>query len=499
MQDLQDYSPYSPINLPVRHKQFLSIGYGCLAIVLNGIVWGSVLIYLKLSQPIYNSQVGLIVVENDSKVDVALPNGLRATTSPANGQSQVTEDPRTIYLHIIKNPSVLDEAAKQLGMESDEFGEPEVTLDEESAILSLSINGETPLVTQRKLYALFSALDQRIKRLRRFTLERRENEKQLTLKSARRKEENARSALSNFQSASAYDSDQQLQELSTTIEQLRRVRSENYAKATGLGGRVSRLNSEVDFNTQTATDRYKLQGDPIYQKLLSEYGRYQAELTQDSALLSPAHPKVQDLREQLNAASSALQIQGSSVLGKQVKTSALLKLIPLNSDPQTSVVRGELFKESVSGLADRDELIFQDRVLEKEITRLEARLNSLTQEKYKVDRLRRDLQVSETLLAATLTKLDQSRIEVNSLYPPIQMVTEPTLPEEDDPVSPNKQMAFLTGLAGSFVATFGLLLLWYEKRNPPYSLERLDHKKLTHQEELEHVHSYSSSDIQGKH
>lgn len=353
---MQDYSSYSPIS---KQRTTPGMSYRWLGVFLNGIIWGCVFLYLKLSPPIYSSQVGLIVVGGDSKIDVALPDGVRATTSPANGQAKVFEDPRTIYTYIATNAAVLDEAAQQLRMDPVEFGEPEVTVDEESAILSFSIKGETPLMAQRKLYTLFTALDQRIQKLREFTLARREGEEQLTLRAARQKEEKARSALSKYQSASAYDSDQQLQELSTTIEQLRRVRSENYAKAKGLGGRLARLDSEVELNTQAATDRYKLTGDPVYQKLLSEYGRFKAELTQASALLSPQHPQVQDIQEQLNAASLALQSQGSSTLGKQVRTSALLKLTPLNADPQTSVVRGELFKESVSGLADRDELIFR--------------------------------------------------------------------------------------------------------------------------------------------
>ncbi|WP_299403266.1 hypothetical protein [Acaryochloris sp. IP29b_bin.148] len=486
---MQDHSPYSPISPSAYQRTHPNISYRWLGIVLNGMVWSCVFLYLKLSPPIYSSQVGVIVVGGDSKIDVALPGGVRAATSPASGQSNSFEDPRTIYTHIATNPAVLDKAAQQLGMDSAEFGEPEITVDEESAILSFAIQGKTPLISQRKLYALFTAIDQRLQKLREFTLAQREGEKQLTLSAARRKEEKARSTLSKYQSASAYNSDQQLQELSTTIEQLRRVRSENYAKAKGLGGRLARLDREVELNTQTATDRYRLEGDPVYQKLLSEYGRLKAELTQISALLSPQHPQVQDVQEQLNAASSALQSQGSSALGKQLQTSALLQLTPLNADPQTSVVRGELFKDSVSGLADRDELIFQDRVLAKEIARMEARLNTLSGEKHKVDGLRRDLQVAETLLASTLTKLDRSRIEVYAMYPPIQMVTEPTLPDEDAPISPNKQMAFLTGLAGSFIVTLGLVLIWYEKRDPSPSLARLEQETLKNREELERLHS----------
>jgi len=105
---------------------------------------------------------------------------------------------------------------------------------------------------------------------------------------------------------------------------------------------------------------------------------------------------------------------------------------------------------------------------------MESRFNELSQEKFTIDRLRRNLQVAETIFASTLAKLDLNKNDIYSIYPPIQLVTEPTLPDENDPVSPNKKMIFLAGLAGSFVVTFGLLLLWYENREPRKQTQQVD-------------------------
>lgn len=477
-----DRSPYSTTSTSVQKQKGSSYrNYLWLGTLLNGVIWGCIFLYLKQATPVYTSQVGVTVLGGDSKVDVSLPDGTKASASPVEGRAEPFEDPRNDYAYIATSSVVVDRAAQQLGMDADEFGEPEVTVDEETAILSFSINGETPLIAQRKSYALYTTLDQHVQKLRESTLARREGEKQFTLAGARQKVEKAQRALAKYQSVSAFGSDQQLEELSVNVEQLRRLRAENQAQANGLNGRLSNLENSTGVE-KGAADRYKLEGDTVYQQLLSEYGRLRTELTQISAQLSPQHPQVEDIQERLAEASTALVRRGSSILGRQVRGSDLVALSPLSNDPQATVVRGELFKESVVDRADRDKLIRQDQVLAKEITRMEARLNSLSQEKFKIDRLRRDLQVAETLLASRLAKLDLSQSDLYSIYPPIQLVTEPTLPEEDKPVSPSKQMAFLTGLAGSFVATLGLLLIWYEKRNPEPSLGLPE-------QELKHLHS----------
>jgi len=478
-----DRSPYSTTSTSVQKQKGSSYqNYLWLGALLNGVIWGCIFLYLKQATPVYTSQVGVTVLGGDSKVDVSLPDGAKASASPTEGRAEPFKDPRNDYAYIATSSVVVDRAAQQLGMDADEFGEPEVTVDEETAILSFLINGETPLVAQRKSYALYAALDQHVQKLRESTLARREGETQFTLAGARQKVEKAQRALAKYQSVSAFGSDQQLEELSVNVEQLRRLRAENQAQANGLNGRLSNLESSTGAESQGAADRYKLEGDTVYQQLLSEYGRLKTELTQVAAQLSPQHPQIVDLQEQLSEASAALVNRGSSILGRQVRGSELVALSPLSNDPQATVVRGELFKESVVDRADRDKLIRQDQVLAKEITRMEARLNSLSQEKFKIDRLRRDLQVAETLLASRLAKLDLSQSDLYSIYPPIQLVTEPTLPEEDKPVSPSKQMAFLTGLAGSFVATLGLLLIWYEKRNPEPRLGLPE-------QELKHLHS----------
>ena len=453
---------------PVKSARQWSLhgfNYVLLGVLLNAIVWGGTLLYLKRATPTYASQWGLLVLGENPNVDVSLPDSARATTSTNDARSMAFEDPRNDYVYIATSKDVIEAAAAQVGIDPEDFEEPEITTDDDTAIISFVISGETPDLAQRKSRALYVVLNQHIENLRENELARREQETQITLEEARLRVDEAQAELAEYQANSAFGSDQQLQGLATGIEELRRLRSEYSAQAEGLGGRISQLSNDVDFNAQDITDSYKLQSDPVYQQF-TEYGRLSAEYSDISAQLGAQHPQVVAKRSELGSAQSALLDRGSFLLGRPVSQENLVQIAPLGLDPQVGIVRGELFRESIVNQADREGLLSQNQTLEAEIAQMEARFNSLSQEKFAIDRLRRNLQVAETIFASTIAKLDLSKDDIYSIYPPIQLVTEPTLADEDDPVSPNKAMVFLAGLAGSFIVSFGLLLLWYENREP---------------------------------
>ena len=62
---------------------------------------------------------------------------------------------------------------------------------------------------------------------------------------------------------------------------------------------------------------------------------------------------------------------------------------------------------------------------------------------------------------------------VYSLYPPLQLIKEPSLPKENQPTSPNLRLLLLGGMAGSFLVTTGLILLWFERQPASLSTPNL--------------------------
>lgn len=437
----------------------------CVGVLLNTIVWAGALLYLKRAEPSYVSKWGVLVLGGNADVNVSLP-GTGSASADAGGRTKIAADARTDYVYIATSPDVLNEAAKQVELESYEFGRPEIVVDKNTAIMSFSIEGDSPELAQEKGQALYTVLNERVEQLRTGEVDRRNEDNQVALERARQKVDAAQAELANYLANSGFSSDQQLEGLATGIEALRQQRSQYAAQAAGLNGRISQINSNVDPGAQQdITDSYSLQGDPAYQQLFDTYGRLSAEFSEVSGQLGARHPLVLAKGAELGSAQAALQQRGSFLLGRSVDQATLVRIAPLGIDPQTSILRGELFRESVVNQADRESLISQNQTLASEINQMEARLGQLSQEKFVVDRLRQNLQLAEAIFTSTLARLDLNEEDIYSLYPPIQLVTEPSLPNEGDRVSPSAKTILLGALAGSFIITLGLLLYWYEKRD----------------------------------
>ncbi len=129
----------------------------------------------------------------------------------------------------------------------------------------------------------------------------------------------------------------------------------------------------------------------------------------------------------------------------------------------TSVsARETLQQDLINNRAEWQGLKAQNQELSAQIDILEARLRNMSQEQFEIDNLKRDLQVAETVFAATLIKLDLGQENIYSIYPLLQLVTQPNLPEK--PSNPNPDFVHLVGLAGSFLVTTSLTLLWFVEK-----------------------------------
>ena len=429
--------------------------------LLNALVWGGTLLYLRQLDPAYVSRWGVLVLGADSNVNVSLPGS--ASTSADTGRTN--EFARSDYVFIATSSDVIEDAAQQVGIDGEEFETPDITVDNNTAVMTFAIEGSTPELAQRKARALYTAHNQRVDQLREAEDNRRTLEDEVALERARTRVDDAQEQLSNYLANSEFNSNEQLQNITNGIESLRQLRSEYAVQADGLSGRIDQLNSTADFESQDVTDAYSLQSDPVYQQLFTTYGRVSAEFAEISGQLGSQHPLVMDKRAELDSAQASLQERGAFLLGRPVDQSTLVRISPLSIDPQVAIVRGDLFREDLVSRADRERLVSQNQALVAEIDQMEGRLNQLSQEKFTVDQLTRNLQIAESIFASTLARLDLNDKDIYSIYPPIQLVTEPSLPDEDDSVNPSTQAVFLVGLGGSFVVTFGLLLLWYEKRD----------------------------------
>ncbi len=438
--------------------KFLSLG-----VVLNSLVWILALTYLKFTPPTYTSQWGVKILETDSGVEVVLPDGGKATPAAGGWTPPTDQDPRNDYVYVATSPDLLAEAAAAANMTVEEYQEPTIKVDEANGIIAFQIEGNSAESAKAKAIAFHQTMTQQIESLRTTELARQETETQATLAQAKEKLVAAQNKLSQYRAKSGISTDEQIKNLTDNIESLRRQKAEFAAQQSGLAKRYSQLNQDIKKLAAPNTgDAYKLVGDSVYQEYKTRYAQAQSAFTNLSDRFTPSHPIVQNKKVELNSIGEALKQRASQVLGRSMSLASLTRIDSLTLDPQNVLARESLQQDLISNRAEWQRSKAQNEELTLQIDSLEARLRNMSQEQFQVDSLKRDLQVAETVFAATLAKLDLGQENIYSIYPPLQLVTQPNVPEK--PSNPNPTSVFMGGLAGSFLVTTGLALLWFDQK-----------------------------------
>ncbi len=360
----------------LKLSKFLSLG-----VFLNSFVWVLAIGYLKLTPPTYTSQWGVKILETNSGVEVVLPNGGKATSSSGGRTSSRDQDPRNDYVYIATSPDLLAEAAKLVNMTVEEYQEPKIAVDEANGIIAFDIDGSSAEEARAKARAFHKIMTQQIESLRTTELARQKAETQATLAEAKEKLVAAQNKVSQYRAKSGISTDEQINNLTDNIENLRRQKAELAAQQSGLGDRYKQLNRDIN-----------------------------------------------------NLAASNTNV----------------------------VARAALQQDLINNRAEWQGLKAQNQELSAQIDILEARLRNMSQGQFEIDSLKRDLQAAETVFAATLAKLDLGQENIYSIYPLLQLVTQPNLPEK--PSNPNPDFVHLVGLAASFLVTTSLALLWFEQK-----------------------------------
>jgi uncharacterized protein involved in exopolysaccharide biosynthesis len=435
----------------------LCLFWGVLA---NLVIWGTSGLYLRLVRPTYISEWALVLPGSASGVNINLPEIGQATSSGTSPFGSPTSDPRANYEYIASSEAVLAKAAAAVNLSLEEFGEPRIKLPDNTTILQFQIKGRTAQQAQQNSYALYRALLQKLKQLRAEEIVRRDEGTQATLKSAQTKLKAAQNHLSQYKARSGFSSQSQLSDLSSNIEQLRRQRAEAIAQQQLTTQRLQQLSSSLGLTPQQAANAFVLQSDQRFQLNLKDYSEASTTLEILRSKWGENHPQVIKERSKQQAAQMALMERSRSLTGETVDLRNL-EFLQLRGSDQGSGREG-LFRDLVTVRAEQQGLRAQIQALEQQLTQLETRFASLAERESVLDTLKRDVQVAEAVFASTVAKLDLGKSDMFTAYPLVQLVAEPSLP--DEPASPKTTLILLgSGLSSLFV-TIGLVLLWQRNR-----------------------------------
>ena len=461
----------TPLESKSKHGRYLK--YFALGLITNAALWGAAALYLKVAPPAYTSNWAVILPGAGVGVSVNLPEIGQTSSSSSSPFGSTSMDPRANYQFLVTNEAVLAEAAASLNIPLKQLGKPKIKLVDNTSIMEFEVTGPTAKDAQLRSRAIYDALQSKLNRLRLEEISKREQGSQGTLKSAREKLQTAQKKLSEYKASSGLSSGDQVKDLSTNIEQLRKQKAESYAQERQTTNRLAQLSSDLGLSVSEAGNAFLLQADREFQQNLKDYSESSATLVVLKTKWGDNHPLVVKELARKEAARSAVLDRAKALLRRKVSQSILDRL---NIKSESGSSRESLLRDLVAVQSEQKGASAQNQALSQQIGELEARLKMLVQKQTKFENLQREVQIAEAVFASTLAKLDLGKSDIFISYPITQLIAEPTLPDEK--TSPKPLIVFLGTGVGSLLVTAGLIMLCWRKETAMYVKDKIGMSKL---------------------
>jgi uncharacterized protein involved in exopolysaccharide biosynthesis len=375
--------------------------------------------------------------------------------------ANTAQDPRENYKFIATSEQVQRAAATQLNIPLKKFGEPRIKIVNNTTLMNFQLSGRTPEEAQKKSLVFYKAFQARLNQLRNEEVAQREAKMQGPISDAQKKLAIAQKRLSDYQVGSGLASVTQIEQLSNTIEELRKKRAEVGAQQQQSSASLRQLSTNLDVSAPQASDAFILKADQLFQQYLKEYNASTATLVLLNSKYLPDNPAVVREQSKLDFVKAALLARSRSLLGRPIDEATLAQL-NIGGIDQSGTSRELLFKDLVTSQVEQQGLQANVQELDQQIAQLEARLKTLAQSGSTLEALRRELQLAEAVFSSTLASSDLGKSKLLGSYPEVQLLAEPSLPES--PTSPKKKLVLLGAALGSLLLDTGLGLLWFHKR-----------------------------------
>ncbi|MBF2051393.1 MAG: hypothetical protein EDM05_67435 [Leptolyngbya sp. IPPAS B-1204] len=435
-------------------------------LLANALLWTGCLLYIKYKPVSYTSKWAINVpLSAASTSNVTLP-GIGQASSWSDSAYKGFSDPRENYRFLIRSDDLLRVAAEQMGMTLAQFGKPKVRILDNSTIMQFEVNGATPELAQRKAETLQTTLETRLAALRQLEVAQQDQNLEIALGSDAQKLATAQQALTDYKARAALRSSDQLRDITSNLEGLRRERAQLVAQLQRDNAQVRQLAANLNLSSQQAADALALQSDQLFQQYLANYSQVSAELTSMSARFLPASPSVDAKQREKDEVQAALLTQARAVLGRPISLSAIERLVLTGGGSSSSASqRADLFQQLISLQTQQQGTQAQAQELDQQITQLEAQIARLSEQEETLNSLERNVKIAEATFSGNKTRLSLNRTDTSISYPPTTLLTPPNLPE--DPRIPLSSVAALLGAAlGSVFLTTGMVTLWRHNRNP---------------------------------
>ncbi|MBA2747903.1 MAG: hypothetical protein H0U45_03990 [Tatlockia sp.] len=448
--------------------------YLLLGLLANLSIWGIAFLYLKFVPPTYVSESAISLPSLTSTGKVNLPGIGEASYQDSSPYDSTTRDPRENYKFLGLSEPVLKAAAAKINIPLGEFDKPQIKILDNTTIIEIRLKGSTPEEARNKSLVFYQAFEEKLGELRIQEAITRDVGVKTALNSSQRKLEIAQERLSNYRAESGLTSDEQIKELTSNVEQLRKQRAELMAQQQQADGRSRELSSNLKTSSSQATEAFALQSDQQFQQNLKNYSEASVNLEVLGTKFLSSHPTMVAERAKRDAARNALLARSQSILGRPINL-ANLQQFNLGSGGYASA-KENLSQQVITAQVDQQGLTVQIQELDRQILLFENRLEKMAKQDATLSDLKRNTQVAEAIFSANLTKLDINKSNTVGSYPLVQVISEPSLSEK--PITPNKPLALAGAILGSLLSTTGIVLYWLRDRhkNQTKQIKRSTHE-----------------------
>jgi uncharacterized protein involved in exopolysaccharide biosynthesis len=453
MNEFPQLSQSLPLSAADRGR---GLRYLAIAAAVNAAVWGLALYLLQDSPRLYTSLYSIVLSEQPSRTQANLP----LITPPVDrAQAAIArrENAKASYKLIATTDEVRRAAAARLGMTTTQFGMPQVDDVQGTALINMGITGSTPEETKKKAQALYEAFQERLAQLRLQQSVELDTGFESSLGVVRKKLETAQLRLSDYKIRSGLASKEQIDQLASSIETLRRLRIEAIAQQRDATARSQQLSGNFKLSSELATEAFALRADPLFQASLREYSEATTQLAAVSSKFGPNHPVVVQATIRQATAESALQSRGQLLLGHPTDLATIARL-NTGSNAQETSPRETLFKDIVTHQVEQRGLTARVQELDQQLAQLEQRLNVLSQRSSTLEALDRDVQIAQSIFSSTLAGLQVDKSDIFGSYPLTQIVAEPNLPTAA--TIPRRTPLFIAATLLSLLITSGFFIAW---------------------------------------
>lgn len=439
-------------SLPRKERSRL---YLCLFGGIMLLVWGPISLLLTLKPDTYTSQWTLILPGTGNGLAVNLDSIGQATANAASPYTNSSVDPVVNYKAISQSSSVLAKAAESLGMSPYEFGNPRIKLVDQTALMDFRISANTALLAHRKAIALYNAFQHRLDQLRDDEAEQQTAASLAMLEQFNSKLEEAQQKKLSYQINSDIVSLEQFEELIETLEARKQYLQDLAKRQQALLQRIETLKSGLTISESDLAYALALRSDSAFQQVVTKHASVHTQISTIDGVWGTNHPQLNQLHAAHDTVEEELIFRGRYITQNSKLTARQLIQLGTHSEHDHALV--ELLKLT----AERDGLAEEIAMEANQIVALEQRIETGAAQAIRLEDLNRKQQVSTAVFSTALAKQDIGNADRFSSYPLVQMLTEPTKPDEPDRTI--KLLALLGGIAASLGTAIGLSLLWIRK------------------------------------